>query len=155
LNIPLGIACAQEDNINFSFEGMEFFEGYPGIYLMDKMTGNLVDLNAQNNYSFEHSPDFDPLRFRLIFMGPTGTSENIDAMNPLKAWSTKGMLYVQLPEIGNKATIEILDMNGRLLQKMNVGSAGLIQVQGLKKTAVVLVKLTTTSAVYTRKVFIP
>lgn len=155
LNIPLGIACDQESNINLSFEGMAFFEGYSGIYLLDNITEHLVDLNAQNTYSFDHSPDFDPLRFRLIFMGPTGTSENTDAKNPLKAWFTDGKLYVQSPEIESHVTVEILDMSGRLLQKMNVGNAGLIQVDGLKQTSVVLVRLTATSTVFTCKVFIP
>ncbi len=155
LNIPLGIVCEQEGDISFSFEGMSYFEGYSGIYLLDHFTESLVDLNDQNTYSFNHSPELDPLRFRLILMRPTGSPENIESKNPLKAWSADGMLYVQSPEIGNAAIVEVLDMNGRLLQKLNVSDAGLIQLEGLTKTSVVMIKLTSRSTVYSRKVFIP
>jgi hypothetical protein len=73
-DIPLNFKNGSAGTYIITAEGLEGFNG-TAIYLDDRQTGNLQELNINPVYSFTANPEDDPARFLLRFNGVNAVDE--------------------------------------------------------------------------------
>ncbi len=118
-------------------------------YLTDTKTGTEHNFAENAIYSFSSADGDNPNRFLLHF-GAVGISEQ-PASATLKAYVVGGQLYFPLQ---GEATLEIVDLQGRVLQQSKVIGQGLAS-QPLQLTAgAYVVRLTSGQNVQTAKVIV-
>lgn len=153
-DLPVGFESETEGEVTISFEGLDSFGDWVNIYFEDNLTGQITDIRTTTDYTFVHTTDNSPERFLLHFMGVTGTSEQTMNESLFSAWSGDGSVYVLNNTKEHSATIELFDLQGRLLRSKPFNGSSTLKFSGLNPNAVVLVRMTTATAVSSQKVFI-
>ena len=111
---------------SLSFEYLESFANCQ-IILKDKLTGNDIDLNAQQQYSFTARPDDPEARFTLHFnRSVTGIPEDLSSQNTdYEMYSSNGNVFISY--LGNAtaaAAIHVYDLAGRTIARAEMSSNG-------------------------------
>jgi hypothetical protein len=117
------------------FDGL--FTGEQAIYLKDNTTGNETDLKA-GSYTFTATAGIDNARFSLKYQ----TTLNVDApefnQNNVSVYINNGTLYVNSgTSVIN--TIEVYDIQGRLIEQQKSVKATTANIHNLKATNQVLI----------------
>ena len=105
-------------------------------------------LNGSQSYSFSASTTDYLSRFKLVF-NKTGVDEN--GSEPSFAFVSNGNLI--LNEVGENATIQIVDMLGRVVRNEYIGDRNSIPLGGMK-TGVYVLLLDDGTRVKTQKIVI-
>jgi len=112
--IPLYFETEYTGPVMLSFEGNDTFDLSNGIWMKDVITGDIINLRTQGNYVFDHHKGNPSDRFLLKF-GETGFETTAD--ETLNIWISGNQLFILAPELtGEKATIEIFNTSGQLVQ---------------------------------------
>ena len=117
--IELFFVAPTSATYTLSFEYLESFANCQ-IILKDKLTGNEIDLNAQQQYSFTARPDDPEARFTLHF-NPNATSLESVLLpaSAIKVYSANGKLVVEANQKFDEAVLTIHSVNGQLLYQQN------------------------------------
>ena len=146
-NLPLYFKTYEDASytLNISVENMEMYY----LHLVDNLMGMDVDvLNGSQSYSFSASTTDYLSRFKLVF-NKTGVDEN--GSEPSFAFVSNGNLI--LNGVGENATIQIVDMLGRVVRNENIGDRNSIPLGGMK-TGVYVLLLEDGARVKTQKIVI-
>jgi hypothetical protein len=153
-DLPLGFESETEGEVIFSFEGIESFGDWVTILFEDQLIGQITDIRSNPVYTFTHTASNTSERFVLHFMGVTATAEQLALQQEFSSWSFDGSVYIRANNEGQDATVELFDLQGRLLRSKQLNGVNTLKFTGLMSDAVVLVRLTTATASSTQKVFI-
>ena len=120
------------------------------LYLWDNLTGNKVDLLSTPQYTFNAKETDYASRFRLVFNPHYGVEEYT---NDVFAYYANGEIIINDVETQNFASLQIIDMMGRVVVT-HVGDAmNRVSTSGWAKGVYVL-RLSTTHGVRTQKMVI-
>ncbi len=151
--VPMGVEWAEEGVINLMFNNLESFDSNTLIYLEDLLTGQMINLCDQQEYSFTHASDNDPLRFRLHFKGVVGLDEQ--SLTEHLIWSYDDKVYVSIPALtGEKAIIQLVDLQGKMIYQgeHNLSNPEIITVR--TNQHVLVARIIAGKQVFTNKLFI-
>ena len=117
--LPVNFKAETDGTYNLSFTTEEVSFNY--LHLIDNMTGADVDLLETPSYTFEaRSTDFAN-RFKLVFAtGTLSVSENF-------AFFNNGNLLINNE---GEATVQVIDINGRILSNETINGSANINVNG-------------------------
>ena len=119
------------------------------LYLWDNLTGNKVDLLATPHYTFPATTSDYKSRFKLVFDPHYGVGEY---ENDVFAYYANGEIVINDVETCHGASLQIIDMTGRVVVSMGDVS-GNVSTNGWAKGVYVL-RLNTTDGVRTQKMVI-
>lgn len=124
--MPVNFKAAVNGTYTFDVNVGDIEMGY--LHLIDNMTGADVDLLVTPSYSFEARTTDYADRFKLVFAHLTSVEEN-DA-DPFAFFSNGSFIIVNQ---GN-ATLQVLDMNGRILQSETINGSSSVNVNAAAGT---------------------
>ena len=124
--MPVNFKAAVNGTYTFDVNIGDIEMGY--LHLIDNMTGADVDLLVTPSYSFEARTTDYADRFKLVFAHLTSVEEN-DA-DPFAFFSNGSFIIVNQ---GN-ATLQVLDMNGRILQSETINGSSSVNVNAAAGT---------------------
>ena len=124
--MPVNFKAAVNGTYTFDVNIGDIEMGY--LHLIDNMTGADVDLLVTPSYSFEARTTDYADRFKLVFAHLTSVEEN-DA-EPFAFFSNGSFIIVNQ---GN-ATLQVLDMNGRILQSETINGSSSVNVNAAAGT---------------------
>jgi hypothetical protein len=115
--IPIGIRTSQLGKITLNFSGMEDFKNKK-IQLHDTKENRIINLNEEDEYSFFQMDNalYIENRFFISFEDFTGI-ENVNHIEVYVSNPERNTIRIYSPKAIE--SIEILDMQGRLLVKEN------------------------------------
>lgn len=151
--IPIGFELSTENEVSFNFTNLESFSPLAEIYLEDLLTGQMINLREQQEYSFTHATENDPLRFRLHFKGVVGLDEQTVAGHLI--WSYDDKVYVSIPALtGDKVALQLIDLQGKMIYQgeHNLSNPEIISVR--TNQHVLVARIIAGNQVFTNKVFI-
>jgi hypothetical protein len=119
------------------------------MYLKDELTGQTINLRNQPVYTFNHNPENDASRFKLVFGGTIGIEES--ARFPGNMWISGNALYVSAPKLsGQTGLLEVYNVSGQKLMSKTIVLSGLSSLE-LNFTGFVVARLTAGNEVMTVK----
>ena len=124
--MPVNFKAAVNGTYTFDVNVGDIEMGY--LHLIDNLTGADVDLLVTPSYSFEARTTDYADRFKLVFAHLTSVEEN-DA-EPFAFFSNGSFIIVNQ---GN-ATLQVLDMNGRILQSETINGSSSVNVNAAAGT---------------------
>jgi hypothetical protein len=89
------------------------------IFLQDRLTGTIVDLTAENTYTFQASVADAPERFVLHF----GSVTPVDMDLHPNVWVSAGVLNVYLENMIGDYTLRVTDLQGRLVSEKKMSGS--------------------------------
>ena len=119
------------------------------LHLIDNMTGANIDLLTTPNYTFNATTTDYASRFKLVFDPHYGIGEY---ENDVFAYYANGEIIINDVEACHGATLQIIDMTGRMMVSMGDVSRN-VSTSGWAKGVYVL-RLGTTNGVMTQKIVI-
>ena len=147
--ISLGTITPIEGAYSISVETLNGQFADKTIYLEDKLLNVQHNLTSNGAYSFIGTPADSPTRFLLHF-GAVGVSEQPES-SALKAYVVGGQLYFPLQ---GEATLQIVDLQGRVLQQSHVAGQGLTSTAMQQPAGAYVVRLVGSHSVQTAKVIV-
>ncbi len=147
--VNVGILIPVDGSYNISIESVGGLLTSEDIYLKDKLLGTNHNLTTSGAYIFIASPKDNPNRFLLHF-GAVDIDEQTPS-NRLKAYAINGRLYFHH---NGEAVMEVIDLQGRLLESAVVNGQGLVTRQMNQPAGVYVVRLTGSEGVQTAKVVV-
>lgn len=156
ISIPLGFELQAAATAKLEFEGVASFDAQMQILLEDLLEQVVIDLRAENAYSFVHDPDNDPNRFLLHMQlqSLTGTEPMPEQM-PVRVFAAGQQIHVHLPELDTPgADVEVIDLLGRVQQrhKMEAGTDAVLDAGAFRGVAIV--RVVAGQQVFTKRVII-
>ncbi|HPE58576.1 MAG TPA: T9SS type A sorting domain-containing protein, partial [Bacteroidales bacterium] len=114
ISIPVGFSLETAGEVTFEASSIESFDPEVTIFLWDMLTNTMINLRENQQYSFVHNPDNDPVRFALLFNSAVGIAES--ATNPVRLYATDNKLYLHIPEeIDEDFLVQLYDTGGRMI----------------------------------------
>ena len=147
--ISLGTITPIEGAYSISVETLNGQFADKTIYLEDKLLNVQHNLTSNGAYSFIGTPADSPTRFLLHF-GAVGVSEQPES-SALKAYVVGNQLYFPLQ---GEATLQIVDLQGRVLQQSHVAGQGLTSTAMQQPAGAYVVRLVGSHSVQTAKVIV-
>ncbi|MFZ4707721.1 MAG: T9SS type A sorting domain-containing protein [Bacteroidales bacterium] len=151
--IPLGLEHTQNVQLTFNASGIESFVSSSSVILEDKQLNKMIDLKTNPVYIFMHRTDDEINRFALHFHGVNATDEL--TTKEYSIWSTTDRVNINIATLnGQKATIELYDLVGRLVISQQVELATPTTLAVTQINGMAIVKVISGDQVYSQKVFI-
>ena len=152
--VPLSFSLNAAADVTFTASGMETFYGSIPVYLEDQLLNQVIDLRTNPVYTFSHTPGADETRFRLLFMGLTGTTE-LPGSLPGKVFLNNGQLYLDVPAMDqSEAVIGIYDALGRQFFSRKMRLNGMTVLTAPSTAGVYMIRAISGSKVFTGKVVV-
>ncbi|MCF8460577.1 MAG: TLD domain-containing protein [Flavobacteriales bacterium] len=152
--IPLRVNVAEAGSYSFVPHAMEGF-GSVAVYLNDVALNTNVLLQEGVSVPVQLMAGQYENRFYLNFVANTVTGIGSDNENDLSAYAANGFLHVGCTSCETNATIELLDMSGRLILAASdarfTNGTTLISLNGIS-TGVYVVRITTENQVLSQKI---
>lgn len=142
--LPVNFKAAENGSYTLSIETKNVDLNY--LHLIDKLTGNDIDLLMTPSYTFEAKKGDNENRFRLVFNGASTGSETAE---PFAYFN--GSEWV-IENDGN-ATLQVIDVMGRMLRSENVSGNATTSLPNLSAGVYVL-RLVNSESIRTQKVVI-
>jgi len=150
LQIPIGITSNSEKEFKMTVSGSSNFEFRYPLTLEDKATNTFIDLRSDSSYVFSHSPLSDPNRFILHFDVVSGTNENVTSQTEIVM--VDGNIKISGQE-NRKCTVEVFGMDGKQLLRTSGSLSPNMVVPFRNNHGIYLVKVTTNTTSYARKLY--
>jgi len=126
-SLPLSVRNRVEGDVNMTVDLEEFDANYD-VFLEDKETGSWIDLRTTNSYTYtpaQIGDDHDRfvLHFEKVKQIPTNVEKPQESgVDGIKITGMKDYALVRISANllqSSEATIEVLDINGRLMNRIN------------------------------------
>ncbi len=112
--VPLNFETQFTGQVSFNFSEIESFDPSVSIYLKDELTNQTINLRNQQVYTFNHNPENDASRFKLVFGGTIGIEESPTI--PGNLWISGNTLYIAAPKLfGQTGLVEVYNVSGQKL----------------------------------------
>ncbi|MCK9447607.1 MAG: T9SS type A sorting domain-containing protein [Bacteroidales bacterium] len=148
--VELGLLIPSEGTYTLAVAEAEgVFDGV-SLYVYDKLLDKRHDLSDEGAYSFSADPQDDPMRFTLYF-GTVGI-EVQPVRDKLHAFVGNGYLNLYTDQASQ---LDILDIQGRLIQRVQLSGQGLERIPINLLKGVYLLQLTDNYKVRAAKVLVP
>ncbi|MCK9292326.1 MAG: carbohydrate binding domain-containing protein [Bacteroidales bacterium] len=148
--VELGLLIPSEGTYTLAVAEAEgVFDGV-SLYVYDKLLDKRHDLSDEGAYSFSADPQDDPMRFTLYF-GTVGI-EVQSVRDKLHAFVGNGYLNLHTDQASQ---LDILDIQGRLIQRVQLSGQGLERIPINLSKGVYLLQLTDNYKVRAAKVLVP
>jgi hypothetical protein len=136
--VPLGFKTNVAGNYTIAIDHFDgLFSGEQAIYLKDNTTGNETDLKA-GSYTFNAPAGIDNARFSLKYQRTLNVDMPEFNQNNVRVYINNGTLYVNSgTSVIN--TIEVYDIQGRLIEQQKSVKATTATIHNLKVTKQVLI----------------
>lgn len=149
-NMVIPVNFVKNDGMNFVLEAENVAVFGTDINLVDNKTGIVTNLNQDPSYSFTAENGDDAARFELHF-GLVNINEKPNN-DIIKAYVVGNTLYVK--ETSAQTQLEILDVNGRLLNSETINAEGLFRKQLNLPVGVYIVRITDGKSSQANKIII-
>lgn len=150
--VPVNLNYYQAAQLKFTASGMENFEHQPTIYLEDKLENKLIDLNLQPEYTFDYNTT-DTARFNLIFTDYTNNEKH--EASSFNAYQQNEMIRILYPELrGNKATVRIYDMTGKLVSTNSLVFEDVVSVKAPAVPGVYVIQIQSGNKAMSKRIVI-
>ena len=152
LAIPLGIKSNVNTNATLLAENIGDFNIYPVVYLEDKQTGDMVDLNKQTGYEFAMNSGVVNNRF-VLHLGQNATSIKDTETQTIDIYAYTDVIYLR--NNGIKGHVMVYDMLGKTIVTQNIEDGETINKINMHGyTGNFVVRFVTSEGVYMQKVFV-
>ena len=152
VSVPIGLYAGVGGKYTFELDRLEDFDPAASIYLEDKLTQKLIDLNEKSVYRFHTNKGEINDRFVLHFNPEINTSADLPIASPIQIYSSGNSIHLFNPD-GKSFKVEIYDLLGK-----NVYSADFQKerqsVQLQEAIGYYVVKVSDGSSSYLEKVFL-
>ena len=160
--LPLTVFAQTSGNYTFELVSLKNKEQNVTAYLVDNILGNKVELTENTKYNVSFVEGYNTGRFFInISKENNSTSTGIETLansNGIVVSAMNNQLNILSAKSYNNAVIEITNMNGKLIQRNNLGAmnAGTTTVELSSSISMgnYLVKVTAAEGTYTNKVII-
>lgn len=153
VSILLNFMAGQEGDQLLRLKNIEKL-AVSGILLEDRLTGTFQDLLLNPEYSFQSSPDQDSERFILHFNTQISSLNEQAMSEPFWIYSWDKDVYIINNEQIANATVEIIDMMGRILYQGKLFQSNVNKIELNSSQQYVVVKVTYSGSASVKKVFI-
>ena len=151
-NIPLGIDVAVAGEYTFSVENLDNFDQSVEVYLEDKISGSVINLRQNPEYTFYTEDSVDESRFVLHFNSELAGVEPDVTVNDISIYSFENKVFVDYQPDGT-AEMTIYDISGRVVASYNIVN-GLNEVTPNIEKGYYIVKVVSSDKILTQKVYI-
>jgi hypothetical protein len=151
--IQVGYRVGVAGEYTIEVTNMESFVDPVTIYLKDLMTGEMINVADQPNYTFAASPEDDIIRFELHFTTTVGIEDQIDNSN-VYIYSSGNSVYVRSNENIEAGSIKVFNISGLEILAKQLEGIPLNKIDLAVETGYYFVRVTTKDEVYSQKVFI-
>ncbi len=152
-SVEVGFQMTVDSLVTLTASEFESFDPFLSITLEDKLSGQLIDLRTNPVYTFAHSHSNFQNRFTVHF-GNSTTSIN-ESAHDFSIYTSNDQIAISIPAlVGKEATVEILDLAGRLLwtREMTLENCSLIPQPDVH--GIVLVRVTGSTGIFTDRLMI-
>lgn len=122
--VALGVQIEDPGVYEFSFDLFNNFSENVSIFFEDLKTGDRLNLNHINSYSFEYEEAEPEERFMIHFKDVTGVEEQADEQD-VKVYTVQNQLYVHNMHEENLLEFSLYNMAGQLLKSEHLNDAPL------------------------------
>jgi hypothetical protein len=151
--IEIGFELSHDSQVSFDFELSKDAARGRSVYFEDLVENTIIDLRAENVYSFSHLSANENNRFRVHFMGVTAVDDNVLSAD-YNIWNINERIYISIPEATDqKSNIEFFDLLGNKLEEHHLHLNNPTVFQS-SHSGIVIVRVTAGKRVYSEKVFI-
>ncbi len=149
--IPLGLKVGVDTEYKIKVSNLQSFEMPISVFIEDLQTGEMVDVSAEDFYSFSAAPGDDADRFLLHFMAITDVDQPV--ANDVEIYSYDNSVYVK--NIGaENATVSVINIAGQVVYSGNLENIPLNRIDLDLQTGYYVVKVLTNDQLATEKVFL-
>ena len=149
--LPLKFIAAENTSYTIRIELKNLDINY--LHLIDNITGNNIDLLIQPSYTFNATTSDYTSRFKLVFDPHYSVEEN--DLSADFAYYTDGTIYIHNIETQNVASLQVVDMNGRIVYSEAINNRdGVHTVSTNLVPGIYLLRLASGNAVMTQKMVI-
>lgn len=148
--IALGVLSDAEDMVEFKFDNLEGLN-VEGIYLVDKMANNMIDLFKQDSYRFKNNPSISD-RFSIVI------KDSLTNLTPdeskINVYNSGSNIVISTSLYDPIQSVALYNLQGQLLISENGFDVSLLSlnVSGIK--GVVIVKVNTELSIQTVKLIL-
>jgi len=152
--VPLKVEVAEAGTYNFTAATMENFDGY-NVSFVDVVNQLDIPLTEGDAIPVTLQAGEYINRFYLNFSPRTTTGIEEESTNSMNAWMNNDRLFIQLSTEATDATVQVFDMNGRVvadLQPTNV-AVGMFSIPLTVAQGIYTVRVISESLIQTQKVY--
>ena len=149
---PLWFETDEEGSYTLSWETAN--AEFESLTLVDNITGVVTDMLERDSYTFEANPDQYASRFKIVIGDWKDVEENeggASAGSAAFAYYANGEIH--LVETCHGASLQIIDMTGRVILCRDASNASAISTNGIAP-GIYLLRLTTSKGTKTQKMVI-
>ena len=151
--VPLHFEMDYSGELTFTAKGMESFNE-TSIQLEDKQLAQMIDLNINPVYTFNHTPTDALDRFVLHFSSIQTGIAKPGAASLSKVTTSGNEIYLQYPSSSNSNVIAtVYDLQGRVINQIKLSGKGNDHIS-IRTFGAYLVKLNLSSGVETHKIVV-
>jgi hypothetical protein len=133
-------------------ENIDDFDIYPVVFLEDKHTNEMIDLNKQNGYEFVLNNGVVNNRF-VLHMGQDATSIEESETQTVDIYAFADVIYLR--NNGIKGKVMVYDMLGKIVFAQDIhGKEEINKINMHGYTGNFVVRFVTSEGVYMQKVFV-
>lgn len=153
MTIQLGYRVGVAGEYIIDVTNLESFVEPVIVYLEDKLTGEMINVEEQSSYTFAASPDDDEFRFELHFATIVGIDDQIEN-SEVYIYSSGNSVFVRNSSDVNDGTISVYDITGTEILSTQLENIPLNEIDLSVKSGYYIVKVITNNEVHSQKVFI-
>lgn len=141
--VALAFKNVTKGTLNIAIDHVDgFFAQNQDVYLVDNLTATETNLK-ETSYTFNAEAGVDNARFSLRFQKTLKVDENLATENGVLVYQNNGSILINSKN-NPIETVEVFDIQGKLIAKQNEVKSNTTSVQNLKNTNQVLILKVTT-----------
>jgi hypothetical protein len=138
LSVPVGLKIHTDGEYTLSLEGTNTFDDNVTIVLEDLKTGELMDVNENDQYSFTFSTSDDPIRFVVHFYNVTAVEDHLQ--QEVQVYSS-GKDIVVKSDKKLKGELTVMSITGQVLIKQNLNTSSFKRINTDLQTGIYIVQI--------------
>jgi hypothetical protein len=147
--VPFGFDIKTSGIYTFTVRAKENFT-HEKVYLKDKETNTLTNLNIDTFYTFSAISGENKTRFELIFTPEDQRNSISEKAKTNNVFCVNNQLYYE--SAFDKTCIKVFDINGKLILNKEVNGKGMHKLDLELNKGLYIVKLSTATSVITREI---
>ena len=152
VTVPLNFEASMSGQYTINVETLDFPASVT-VQLRDNLNGGqLMDLRANPNVTFDANSGDSPSRFDILI--GEGMSENKDVENDnyIEIYSNNKNIYIN--SMSDELNVSIFDISGKMLAQKQISTNGIITISVNYPAGIYFVKAVSSEGTYTEKVYI-
>ncbi|NTW25267.1 MAG: T9SS type A sorting domain-containing protein, partial [Lentimicrobium sp.] len=151
--IPLGIKTGKAGTINLKLVSFESSPTAYGIYLKDKASGKVQNLNLQPEYAISVEQGILEGRLSLVF-SETDISQETFGSSSFSAFSQDGLIYVDIKLKEEQVNIQVINLAGQAILNKTVNGEGRHALGSALVEGIYMITFFTDMGTISKKIFV-